>query len=111
VVVLHILNLKKNMYGLIGSVMMNFTATETGAGRYFGLGRIDLSQIVNELQPAYAPDIMVADTYYNNAYSTSVTVDCLCLFNKKLYFGTNYAGVFGETSVYATNGYLKTRQN
>ena len=86
----------------------DFTTAETGADRYFGLGRIDLGQLVDELQPAYAPDIMVPDTYYNNAYSTSVTVDCLCLFNKKLYFGTNFAGVYGEGSVYAANGYLKT---
>ena len=84
----------------------DFTTTETGAARYFGLGRIDLGQLANELQPAYAPDIMVPDTYYSSG--TSVTVDCLCYFNKKLYFGTNYAGVYGESSVYAVNGYLKT---
>ncbi len=84
----------------------DFSVAETGTGRYFGLGRIDLSQLVNELQPAYAPDIMVPDTYYTSG--TSVSVDCLCYFNKKLYFGTNYAGVWGETSVYAVNGYLKT---
>lgn len=84
----------------------DFTSAETGSNRYMGLGRIDLGQLVNELQPAYATDIMVPDTY--SSLGLILNVDCLCYFNKKLYFGTNYAGVWGESSLYANNGYLKS---
>jgi len=75
--------------------------TTLNADGHQGLGRIDLGQLVDELVPAYATDLMV------NRNSNS-TVETICQYNNKLYFGTTHNGHWGETTNYKSIGYLNT---
>jgi len=70
---------------------------------YCGLGRIDLGQLVDDLQPAYATDLMVTNTL-----GAASEVQSIVNYNDKLYFTTASAGVFGESSTRQTSGWLRT---
>ena len=77
---------------------------------YFGLGRIDLGQLVNDLQPAWSTDLMQYDTLYNDTVGNFGS--CVQSFHSYLgrfIFSTTYSGIWTEqASVYATAGYLNT---
>lgn len=77
---------------------------------YFGLGRIDLGQLVNDLQPAWSTDLMQYDTLYNDTVGNFGS--CVQSFHSYLgrfIFSTTFSGIWTEqASVYATAGYLNT---
>ncbi|NBW35712.1 MAG: hypothetical protein EBR30_11980, partial [Cytophagia bacterium] len=95
-------------------------AADEDLGFYTGLGRLDLSQFVDELQPAYAPDLM-----YSPNYNANREVSSIVTYGGKRYFTVlgltgngpspsftvgagKRAGVWGETSNYAIDGWLDT---
>ncbi|NBW37505.1 MAG: hypothetical protein EBR30_21315 [Cytophagia bacterium] len=95
-------------------------AVDEDLGFYTGLGRLDLSQFVDELQPAYAPDVM-----YSPNYNADREVSSIVTYGGKRYFTVlgltgngpspsftvgagKRAGVWGETSKYAVDGWLDT---
>lgn len=63
-----------------------------------GLGRIDLSQLVDNGTYAYASDLMAG----------SGTVTSVATYNGKRYFAIAGNKVYGETSTYVANGWLET---
>lgn len=77
---------------------------------YFGLGRIDLGQLVNDLQPAWSTDLMQYDTLHNDGVGNFGS--CVQSFHSYLgrfIFSTTFSGIWAEqASVYATAGYLNT---
>jgi hypothetical protein len=77
---------------------------------YFGLGRIDLSQLVDDLQPAWATDLMQYDTLYNDTPGNFGSfVQSFHNYLGRFIFSTTYSGIFAEqASVYPAAGYLKT---
>lgn len=77
---------------------------------YFGLGRIDLGQLVNDLQPAWSTDLMQYDTLYNDtAGNFGSSVQSFHSYLGRFIFSTTFSGIWAEqASVYATAGYLNT---
>ena len=77
---------------------------------YFGLGRIDLGQLVNDLQPAWSTDLMQYDTLYNDTVGNfGSSVQSFHSYLGRFIFSTTFSGVWAEqASVYATAGYLNT---
>lgn len=70
---------------------------------YCGVGRINLGQLVDDLQPAYASDLMITNTF-----GSASEVQAIVNYKDKLYFSTAGAGVFAETSTRKTYGWLRT---
>jgi hypothetical protein len=77
---------------------------------YFGVGRIDLGQLVNDLQPAWSTDLMQYDTFFNdNVGNNGSFVQSFHIYSGRIIFSTNLSGVFAQkASVYADEGYLNT---
>ena len=77
---------------------------------YFGLGRIDLSQLVDELQPAWSTDLMQYDTLENdNPTYFASSVQSFHSYLGRFIFSTTFSGIWAEKAdVYATTGYLNT---
>ena len=72
--------------------------------RYYGLGRIDLSQLVDDLQPAWNSDIMAVDSG-----STPSFVQSFMIFNGELIFTTDWNGVYKENdAAKSPTGYYST---
>jgi hypothetical protein len=77
---------------------------------YFGLGRIDLGQLVNDLQPAWSTDLMQYDALYNDDEGNFGSfVQSFHTYLGRFIFSTTYSGIWAESdSRYATEGYLNT---
>ena len=66
--------------------------SQVADARYFGLGRIDLGQLVDDLQPAWNSDIMAADTG-----GTPSNVQAFTFYQNEWIFCTDWNGVYKES--------------
>lgn len=89
-------------YVWFGWADKHFVDSSGATSTWYGLGRIDLGRLVEDLQPAYATDLMLQ--------GIDQPVQALVAFRGRRYFTRQLDGVFGQADSFVEQGYIRSGQ-